>query len=138
MSETLWLYRVFLIVPDERKDDLNAFIKEEFDSADWLVVPLSENGAEPVSHYATCFACTTDQTNKWALRLTTEGGVELPPGFTEFSPDQRIAFMTQANPTLKQLTGVSVHVCRNDQQWFNVEDILVAERLQRVQSEPVS
>lgn len=135
---TDYLFRVFLIVPKARKQGLTDFIKEEFDDADWLVSPLSSSGQDPATHYCTSFACTLSDTSKWASRLTTDGGVPLPAEFEFYNADQRIAFMTQANPTLKQLTGVSVHVCRNDQEWFNIEDILVAEGLQRVQSEPVS
>jgi hypothetical protein len=129
---TEYLYRVFLIVPDERKDNLNDFIKEEFDSADWLVVPLSETGEEPASHFATCFACTHAQTDKWANRLANDGGVPLPNGFAQFTPDQRIAFMTAARETLRENTGTIVYVCRNDQEWFNVEEILESENLKRV------
>jgi len=112
---TSYLYRVWLIVPAARQAGLNQFIREEFDTGDWLLVPLSASGNGPATHFACCFACTHDQTSTWAERLTTDGGVPLPAGFTAYTPDQRIAFMEGAYPTLKQLTGVVVRTCRNDQ-----------------------
>ena len=129
---TDYLFRVLLIVPSDRKAGLDAFIAEEFDSAKWLVVELSSTGTVPATQYATCFACTYAQSTKWAERLTTEGGVPLPPGFATMTPDERIQFMEAARPTLKQLTGVIVDVCRNDQQWYDVEDILHSEGLKRI------
>ena len=131
---TSYLYRVWLIAPDERKDSLNDFIKEEFDSSDWLLVPLSEDGTAPATHYMCCFSATHDQTSTWAERLTSEGGVPLPAGFSQFSPDQRIAFMKGASAALKNLTGVIVRVCRNDvMPWvLSVDQILEEEGLKLV------
>lgn len=129
---TDYLFRVLLIVPSSRKAGLDAFIRDEFDDAAWLTVELSATGTAPVTHYATGFACTYSQSTKWAERLTTEGGVPLPPGFATMTPDQRIQFMEAARPTLKQLTGVIVDVCRNDQQWYDVDGILQTEGLERI------
>jgi hypothetical protein len=129
---TDYLFRVLLIVPSARKAGLDAFISEEFDDAEWLIVELSATGSAPVTHYATCFACTMDDTSKWADRLATDGGVQLPPEFAYYNADQRIAFMTAARPALKANTGVAVYVCRNDQQWFDVEQILTGETIKRI------
>jgi len=129
---TDYLFRVLLIVPSARKAGLDAFIQEEFDDAAWLVVELSATGTAPATHYGTCFACTMSDTSKWADRLATDGGVSLPPEFQYYNADQRIAFMAASRPTLKANTGVVVYVCRNDQQWFDVEAILQAEGLARI------
>lgn len=135
---TDYLFRVFLIVPSARKDGLDAFIRDEFDDAGWLIVELSPTGTAPATHYGTCFACTMDDTSKWADRLATDGGVSLPPEFAGYTADQRIAFMAAARPALKQNTGVIVYVCRNDQQWFDVGQILQAEGLVRIDADPLS
>lgn len=131
---TAYQYRVYLVVPDNRKDGLNQFIQEEFDDNDWLVVQLSATGETPATHWMTSFACTHSDTEKWATRLTTQGGVPLPPEFAGMDADQRIAFMEAASPTLKQLTGVVVRVCRNDGNWtLSGDDVLNAEGLKRVE-----
>ena len=129
---TDYLFRVLLIVPSSRKAGLDAFITEEFDSAEWLVVELSSTGNAPATHYATCFACTMADTSKWADRLATDGGVPLPPEFAYYDADQRIQFITAARPSLKANTGVIVYVCRNDGEWFDVEAILAGESLKRI------
>lgn len=134
---TDYLFRVLLIVPSARKSGLDAFIVEEFDDEEWLVVDLSATGTAPATHYATCFACTMSDTFKWADRLATDGGVPLPPEFSGYTADQRIGFIAAARGTLKQNTGVIVYVCRNDQQWFDVEQILQQEGLVRIQSETI-
>jgi hypothetical protein len=128
---TSYLYRVWLVVPAARQAGLNQFIREEFDNADWLLVPLSASGEEPATHFACCFSCTHDQTSTWAERLTTDGGVPLPTGFGSYTPDQRIAFMEAAYAQLKQLTGVIVRTCRNDAMpWaLDIGTILAAESL---------
>ena len=131
---TSYLYRVWLIVPAARQAGLNQFIREEFDTGDWLLVPLSASGNGPATHFACCFACTHDQTTIWAERLTTDGGVPLPPGFGSYTPDQRIQFMEGAYLTLKSLTGVIVRTCRNDvMPWtLDFDSILQTEGLKRV------
>ena len=134
---TDYLFRVLLIVPSSRKAGLDAFISEEFDDAEWLIVELSATGTAPTTHYATYFACTMDQSSRWAERLATDGGVLLPPEFSGYTADQRIGFITAARPALKQNTGVIVYVCRNDGEWFDVEQILQAEGLVRIQSETI-
>ena len=134
---TDYLFRVLLIVPSSRKAGLDAFIREEFDDSEWLVVELSPPGTAPATHYATCFACTMDQSGRWAERLATDGGVPLPPEFSGYTADQRIQFITAARQALKQNTGVIVYVCRNDGEWFDVEQILQAEGLVRIQSETI-
>lgn len=134
---TDYLFRVLLIVPAIRKDGLESFIHEEFDNADWLIVSLSQTGNNPATHFATCFACTLSDTTKWADRLSTDGGVPLPPEFANYDADQRIAFMNAARPALKLNTGVIVYVCRNDQEWFDVETILTTENLKRIENNPV-
>ena len=131
---TDYLFRVLLIVPSDRKAGLDAFIRDEFDDAEWLVVELSATGTAPATHYATCFACTMDDSSRWANRLTSEGGVPLPPQFDSYTADQRVAFMEAASAALKQLTGVVVRVCRNDGQWFDVEGLLFNEGLVRTTS----
>ena len=131
-------FRVLLIVPVARQSGLNAFCKEfDPDGQNWIIVPMSATGAEPATHYATCFSCTLADTQTWATRLTTDGGVPLPPGFSSYTADQRISFMMAARPTLKALTGVVVYVCRNDQfPWFEaqggIEGILQSEGIQRI------
>lgn len=132
-------FRVLLIVPAARQSGLNAFCKE-FDPSgeNWIIVPMSATGSAPATHYATCFSCTLADTQTWATRLTTDGGVPLPPGFSGYNVEQRIAFMEGARPTLKALTGVVVYVCKNDQfPWFDslggIEGILTTEGLQRIQ-----
>lgn len=134
---TDYLFRVLLVVPSSRKAGLDAFIREEFDDEEWLVVELSATGNAPATHYATCFACTMGDTSKWADRLATDGGVLLPPEFAYYNADQRIAFMAAARPALKQNTGVIVYVCRNDGEWFDVEQILQAEGLARIVDGPM-
>ena len=134
---TNYLFRVLLIVPSSRKAGLDAFIREEFDDSEWLVVELSSMGNAPATHYATCFACTMEQSSRWAERLSTDGGVPLPPEFSGYTADQRIQFITAARQALKQNTGVIVYVCRNDREWFDVEQILQAEGLVRIQSETI-
>ena len=129
---TDYLFRVLLIVPASRKAGLDAFISEEFDDAEWLIVELSPTGTAPATHYATCFSCTMDDTSKWADRLATDGGVSLPPEFSGYTADQRIQFITASRPALKQNTGVIVYVCRNDGEWFDVEQILAGEILKRI------
>ena len=129
---TDYLFRVVLIVPSARKAGLDAFIAEEFDDAAWLIVELSATGNAPATHYGTCFACTMDQSSRWAERLSTDGGVPLPPEFAGYTADQRIGFITAARGALKQNTGVIVYVCRNDGQWFDVEAILAGESLKRI------
>ena len=126
---TDYLFRVLLIVPSDRKAGLEAFIAAEFHNAEWLVAELSASGTAPATHYMTCFACTLADTSRWANRLATDGGVPLPPEFQYYNADQRIAFISAARATLKENTGVSVYVCRNDQQWFNVSEILEDEQL---------
>ena len=132
------LYRVWLIVPDARQAGLNQFIQEQFDDSDWLLVPLSDDGQEPTSHYACSFACTHAQTSIWAGRLTSDGGVDLPANFATFTPDQRIAFMEYASPDLENLTGVIVRVCRNDVfPWaIDVNTVYAAAGLQPI-NEPI-
>ena len=134
---TDYLFRVLLIVPASRKAGLDEFIADEFDAAEWLIVELSAIGTAPATHYATCFACTMEQSSRWADRLATDGGVSLPPEFSYYNADQRIAFMAAARPTLKANTGVIVYVCRNDGEWFDVEAILQQEGLVRIQSETI-
>jgi hypothetical protein len=130
---TAYLYRVSLIVPANRKEGLDEFIRSEFDDNEWLALPLSSTGNEPATHYGCCFACTHSDTEKWAERLTSQGGVPLPPEFAGMTPDQRIQFMEGASPALKQLTGVVVRVCRNDvMPWaVSFDAVLTAEGLKR-------
>jgi hypothetical protein len=130
---TDYVFRVSLIVPDARKAGLDTFIREEFDDNEWLAVELSATGAAPTTHYGTCFACTMPQSSTWAERLTSEGGVQLPPEFAGMNADQRIQFMETASPTLKTLTGVVVRVCRNDvMPWaITFDDVLATEGLER-------
>lgn len=132
-------FRVLLLVPVSRKDGLNEFCRRFDPSGDnWIIVSFSSDGAEPVSHYGTCFSCTLPDTNVWAERLTTDGKVALPPSFYDFNVDQRIAFMTAARPYLKQNTGVMVYVCKNEEMpWFQdlggIEGILETEGLKRIE-----
>jgi hypothetical protein len=135
MSETFYKYRVYLIAPDNRKDGLNQFVQAEFDRNDWLLVPLSSSGQEPATHFMCSFACTHEQTSKWAERLTSQGGVPLPAQFSSMTVDGRIAFMESAYPTLKATTGVIVRVCRNDlMPWsLDIQTVLAAEGLQTIQ-----
>jgi hypothetical protein len=130
---TDYVFRVSLIVPSARKAGLNTFIRDEFDDASWLAVELSATGAAPATHYGTCFSCTMPQSSTWAERLTSEGGVPLPPEFSAMNADQRIQFMEGASPALKQLTGVVVRVCRNDAMPWAVtfDDVLTTEGLKR-------
>jgi hypothetical protein len=129
---TDYLFRVLLIVPSSRKAGLDAFVRDEFDDTEWLIVELSPTGTAPTTHYATCFACTMEQSSRWAERLATDGGVSLPPEFQHYDADQRIQFITAARPALKANTGVTVYVCRNDGEWFDVEAILAGESLKRI------
>jgi hypothetical protein len=133
---TDYVFRVSLIVPDARKAGLDAFIREEFDDSEWLAVELSATGTEPATHYGTCFACTMDQSSKWANRLTSEGGVPLPPEFANMDANQRIAFMEFASNMLASLTGVIVRVCRNDATPWSItfDDVLSTEGLTRIDS----
>jgi hypothetical protein len=130
---TDYVFRVSLIVPSHRKAGLDAFIRDEFDDHEWLVTELSPTGTAPATHYGTCFSCTMDQSTTWAERLTSDGGVPLPPEFAGMTPDQRIQFMEGASPALKQLTGVVVRVCRNDAMPWAVtfDDVLTTEGLKR-------
>jgi hypothetical protein len=130
---TDYVFRVSLIVPSDRKAGLNTFIREEFDDHEWLAVELSATGAAPATHYGTCFACTMSQSTTWADRLTSEGGISLPPEFAAMNADQRIAFMEGASATLKTLTGVVVRVCRNDVMPWSItfDDVLTTEGLLR-------
>jgi hypothetical protein len=130
---TDYVFRVSLIVPSDRKAGLNTFIRSEFDDHEWLLVELSPTGKAPATHYGTCFACTMPQSSTWAERLTSEGGVPLPPEFAGMNADQRIQFMEGASPALKQLTGVVVRVCRNDAMPWAVtfDDVLTTEGLKR-------
>jgi hypothetical protein len=133
---TDYVFRVSLIVPSARKAGLDTFIRDEFDDNEWLLVELSNTGAAPPTHYGTCFSCTMNQSTTWAERLTSEGGVPLPPEFAGMNADQRIAFMEGASSGLKALTGVVVRVCRNDAMPWAVtfDDALEAEGIQRIQS----
>jgi hypothetical protein len=130
---TDYVFRVSLIVPAARKAGLDQFIREEFDDHEWLVVELSSTGTAPATHYGTCFSCTMNQSSKWADRLTSEGGVPLPPEFAGMNADQRIAFMEGASSGLKALTGVVVRVCRNDVMPWSItfDDVLTTEGLLR-------
>lgn len=109
----IYVYRILLLYPQSRYDEIEAWYASQFPGAGDLLTPIGTKDAE--QWYASCFVATVEDVDKWIEVFAANLGPDVPLDFTELPRLNQRALLAGLQTAALANMGIYVDGCFNDQ-----------------------
>jgi hypothetical protein len=110
---TAFIYRILLLYPESRKQEIDTWYSEQFPDAGDLLTPCGTKDGE--DWYVTSFVATKADMAKWMGRFGNEIQTPIPDGFLDFPRSNQMGALDGFRQAAQQHLGIWIDACWNDE-----------------------